>query len=349
MRKILLPISLIYHIVLKIRHKLYDWGIFKAKQFDFPVICIGNLCFGGTGNTPTTEYLINLLKGQFHVATLSRGYGRKTKGFVLADESSNYEAIGDEPYQYFRKFNDIQVAVDEDRVDGVQKLINQTNPPEIILLDDAFQHRKIQAGLNILLTDYNCLYSEDFLLPAGTLRDIRSAAQRADIIVVTKSPEKLSDKEFENLKARLKPNESQKIFSSYMVYSNLIPLNEAAKIINPNDADCAIALCGIAKPTPFIEETKKRFVQVKELIFSDHHDFSKGDMEKIAKAFETFGKQNAIIVTTEKDASRLMKNSYLCQFNNLPIFALPIEVRFHQEEAFNSEIDTYVRRNTQNR
>lgn len=349
MRKILLPISLIYYIVLKIRHKLYDWGIFKAKQFDFPIICIGNLCLGGTGKTPMTEYLINILKGRFRVATLSRGYGRKTKGFVLADESANYEAIGDEPYQYFRKFNDIQVAVDENRAEGVQKLINQANPPEAILLDDAFQHRKIRAGQNILLTDYNCLYSEDFLLPAGTLRDIRSAAKRADIIIVTKSPEKLSDKEFEIIKAKLIPTENQKVFSSYMVYGELIPLNEIAKSIHPSEAACAIALCGIAKPAPFVEEIKRRFFQVKELIFSDHHDFSADDMEKIIKTFETFGKQNAIIVTTEKDASRLMKNSYLCQFNNLPIFTLPIKVRFHQEDAFNSEIDTYVRRNTQNR
>ena len=349
MRKILLPISLIYYIVLKIRHKLYDWGIFKAKQFDFPIICIGNLCLGGTGKTPMTEYLINILKGRFRVATLSRGYGRKTKGFVLADESANYEAIGDEPYQYFRKFNDIQVAVDENRAEGVQKLINQANPPEAILLDDAFQHRKIRAGQNILLTDYNCLYSEDFLLPAGTLRDIRSAAKRADIIIVTKSPEKLSDKEFEIIKAKLIPTENQKVFSSYMVYGELIPLNEIAKSIHPSEVACAIALCGIAKPAPFVEEIKRRFFQVKELIFSDHHDFSADDMEKIIKTFETFGKQNAIIVTTEKDASRLMKNSYLCQFNNLPIFTLPIKVRFHQEDAFNSEIDTYVRRNTQNR
>ena len=349
MRKILLSISLIYHIVLKIRHKLFDWEILKAQQFDFPIICIGNLCLGGTGKTPMTEYLINKLKGRKRVATLSRGYGRKTKGFVLANASANCETIGDEPFQYFRKFNDIQVAVDEDRTEGVQNLISQSNAPEVILLDDAFQHRQIQAGLNILLTDYNCPYTEDYLLPTGTLRDIRSAAKRADIIVVTKSPEKLSDKEFENLKVRLKPNESQKIFSSYMVYGEFIPLNEAAKTINPNNADCAFALCGIAKPEPFVEEIKSRFGEVKELVFGDHHDFSASDMEKIAKAFETFGNRKAIIVTTEKDASRLMKNSYLCQFNNLPIFALPIEVRFHQEDAFDSEIDTYVRSNTQNR
>ena len=349
MRKILLPISIIYHIVLKIRHKLFDWGILKARQFNLPIICIGNLCLGGTGKTPMTEYLINLLKGRYRVATLSRGYGRKTKGFVLADASASYEAIGDEPFQYFRKFKDIQVAVDENRAEGVQNLISQSNAPEVILLDDAFQHRQIQARLNILLTDYNCLYSEDFLLPAGTLRDIRSAAQRADIIVVTKSPEKLSDKEFQNLKARLKPTENQKVFSSYMVYGELIPLNETAKSINSDDADCALALCGIAKPEPFLNHVKSRFGEIKELVFGDHHDFSAGDMEKISKAFETFGSRKAIIVTTEKDASRLMKNSYLCQFNNLPIFALPIEVRFHQEDAFNSEIDTYVRSNTQNR
>lgn len=349
MRKILLPISSIYHIVLKIRHKLFDWGILKAQRFDFPIICVGNLCLGGTGKTPMTEYLINLLKGQFRTATLSRGYGRKTKGFVLADDTANCEALGDEPMQYFRKFKDIQVAVNEDRVDGVQRLINQDNPPEVILLDDAFQHRQIQAGLNILLTDYNCLYSEDFLIPTGTLRDIRSAAQRAEIIVVTKTPETLSDNDFKALKTRLKSNGDQKLFTSYIVYGDLIPLNESAKNINPNEAGCAIALCGIAKPKPFVEEVKSRFENVKELIFSDHHDFSEGDIKKIIKTCKDFGKRNAIIVTTEKDASRLMKNSYLCQFNNLPIFALPIEMHFHQEEAFNSEIDTYVRRNTQDR
>lgn len=349
MRKLLLPISLVYHIVLKIRHKLFDWGILKAKRFDFPIICIGNLCLGGTGKTPMTEYLIKLLKGKFRTATLSRGYGRKTKGFVLADATANCETIGDEPMQYFRKFKDIQIAVDEARADGVQRLISQGNPPEIILLDDAFQHRQIQAGLNILLTDYNCLYTEDFLVPTGTLRDIRSASQRADIIVVTKAPGKLSDKEFDTLKRRLKPSKNQKVFTSFMIYGDLIPLNGTAKNINPNDADCAIALCGIAKPKPFVEQVRNRFGEVKELIFSDHHDFSVGDIEKIVKTYETLANQNVIIVTTEKDASRLMKNSYLCQSNNLPIFALPIEVRFHQEEAFNSEIDTYVRGNTQNR
>lgn len=349
MRKILLPISSIYHIVLKIRHKLFDWGVLKAQRFDFPIICVGNLCLGGTGKTPMTEYLINLLKGQFRTATLSRGYGRKTKGFVLADDKANCETLGDEPMQYFRKFKDIQVAVDEDRSDGVQRLLCQVNPPEVILLDDAFQHRQIQTGLNILLTDYNCLYSEDFLIPAGTLRDIRSAAQRAEIIVVTKAPETLSDNDFKALKTRLKPNGDQKVFTSYMVYGDLIPLNETAKNINPNEADCAIALCGIAKPKPFVEEVRNRFGEVKELIFSDHHDFSAGDLEKIIKTYEGFGNRNAIIVTTEKDASRLMKNFYLCQFNNLPVFALPIETHFHQEETFNSEIDTYVRRNTQDR
>ena len=349
MRKILLPISSIYHIVLKIRHKLFDWGILKAKRFDFPIICIGNLCLGGTGKTPKTEYHIKLMESQFRTATLSRGYGRKTKGFVLADATANCETIGDEPMQYFRKFKDIQIAVDEARADGVQRLISQGNPPEVILLDDAFQHRQIQAGLNILLTDYNCLYTEDFLVPTGTLRDIRSAAQRADIIVVTKAPGKLSDKEFHTLKTRLKPSEYQKIFTSFMVYGDLIPLTEIAKNTSPNNAKCAIAFCGVAKPVPFVEQVRSRFGEVKELIFSDHHDFNVGDIEKIVKTYETLANQNAIIVTTEKDASRLMKNSYLCQFNTLPVFALPIEMHFHQEEAFNSEIDTYVRRNTQNR
>ena len=195
MRILLFPIALLYHIVLTIRHKLYDWHVLKTTQFEKPVICVGNLNLGGTGKTPHIEYLIELLKDQYSVATLSRGYGRKTKGFKLAEGSSTYEEVGDEPLQYYKKHPEILVAVDADRVNGVRKLLIREKSPEAILLDDAFQHRSINAGLNLLLTEYENLYTNDFIFPAGTLRDVKSAAKRAQIIVVSKSPKELDEEE----------------------------------------------------------------------------------------------------------------------------------------------------------
>ena len=231
MRILLLPIALAYHIVLTIRHKLYDWHILKSTRFEEPVICVGNLNLGGTGKTPHTEYLINLLKDNYHVATLSRGYGRKTNGFKQAENTSTYEDLGDEPMQYFKKFPDIQVAVDEDRVDGVRKLLKSEITPEVILLDDAFQHRRIEAGLNILLTEYQRLYTDDYLFPTGTLRDVRSAAKRADFIVVSKAPKDLKEDEKRQIINKLKPTEKQKVFFSYLEYNHLQPLKEKAKMV----------------------------------------------------------------------------------------------------------------------
>ena len=210
MRILLLPISFLYHIVLTIRHKLYDWHILKATRFEKPVICVGNLNLGGTGKTPHTEYLISLLKDDYHVATLSRGYGRKTKGFKLAESISTCEDLGDEPLQYFRKFPNLLVAVDEDRVDGTRKLLCSPNRAEVVLLDDAFQHRPIKAGLNILLTEYQHLYCDDFLFPTGTLRDVRSAAKRAQIIIVSKSPKCLREEDKKRVINKLKPEENGK-------------------------------------------------------------------------------------------------------------------------------------------
>ena len=229
MRILLLPISLIYHIVLTIRHKLYDWHILRTTRFEKPLICVGNLNLGGTGKTPHTEYLINVLKDHYRVATLSRGYGRKTKGFKRAETTSTYEDLGDEPLQYFKKFPEIQVAVDEDRVNGVRKLLMSNNASEIILLDDAFQHRSIKAGLNILLTEYQHLYCDDLLFPAGTLRDVKSAARRANLIVVSKSPKELKEAEKQQIINKLKPSTEQKVYFSYLEYAPLQPLNEKAK------------------------------------------------------------------------------------------------------------------------
>ena len=348
MRILLLPISLFYHIILTIRHKLYDWHILKKTQFEKPVICVGNLSLGGTGKTPHTEYLINILRDSYRVAVLSRGYGRKTKGFKMADNQCTYEDLGDEPMQYFMKFPGIMVAVDEDRVDGTRKLLYSPNNAEVVLLDDAFQHRPIRAGLSILLTEYQHLYCDDLLFPAGTLRDVRSAAKRAHIIVVSKSPKDLTEAEKQRIIKKLKPYTLQKVFFSYLEYNDLQPLNEKAKQTPDENADAVLAFCGIANPKPFVEELKKRYKTVDFLPFPDHHAYTENDVKAIRKRFENLGSEKKIIVTTEKDAARLTKSPYLCQFEDVPLYDLPVMVRFHEEEKFNEEILKYVRENPYN-
>ena len=345
MRILLLPISLVYHIVLSIRHKLYDWHILQSLRFEYPIIGVGNLNLGGTGKTPTVEYLVRLLKENYRVATLSRGYGRKTKGFQQADGQSTSETIGDEPLQYFHKFPDIQVAVDEDRIEGVEKLIIGKETPDVILLDDAFQHRRIKAGFNILLTEYQHLYCDDFLFPAGTLRDIKSAAKRADVIVVTKSPKALDEEEQRQIIGKLKPREHQKVFFSTIEYAPLTPLNESAQRYSAEHADSVLAFCGIANPKPFVEELRKHYKSVDFLPFADHHAYTESDIKAILKRFENLGEGNKIIVTTEKDAARLTNSPYLCEFENAPLYDLPVVVRFHEEKKFNETILNYVRQN----
>ena len=346
MKILLLPISLLSHIVLTIRHKLYDWNILKSTRFEKSVICVGNLNLGGTGKTPHTEYLVNLLKDTYRVATLSRGYGRKTKGFKQAESTSSYEDLGDEPLQYFRKFPDIQVAVGEDRVDGVRKLIRSPYYPEVVLLDDAFQHRSIKAGLNILLTEYQHPYCDDFLFPVGTLRDVKSSAKRAHVIVVSKSPKTLNEDEKQQMVDKLKPTEKQKVFFSYLEYNDLQPLNEEAKRGPIENADAVLAFCGIAHPQPFVDELRERYQTVDFLTFADHHPYTENDVTAILKRFENLNVEKKIIVTTEKDAARLTNSPYLCQFERTPLYDLPVTVRFHEEEKFNEEILKYVRENS---
>jgi tetraacyldisaccharide 4'-kinase len=345
MRILLLPITFLFHIVLAIRHKLYDWHLLKTTRFENPVICIGNLKLGGTGKTPLTEYLIRLLKNDYQVATLSRGYGRRTKGFKLAEASSTYNDLGDEPLLYFKKYPGIQVAVDEDRVDGVTQLLREQGT-NVVLLDDAFQHRSISAGLNILLTEYQHLYTDDYLFPAGTLRDVRSAAKRADIIVVSKAPKDLSEEEKRQITNKLNTSNNQKVYFSYLEHAALQPLNEAAETFSPEKADGAFAFCGIGNPKPFVEELKRRYHTVDFLPFGDHHDYKENDMKAVFNWFEKLDGEKKIIVTTEKDAARLTNSPYLCQFERTPLYDLPVTVRFHEEEKFNEEILKYVRENS---
>jgi len=326
---------------------MYDWNILSSKQFDLPVICVGNLNLGGTGKTPHTEYLIRLLKDEFRVATLSRGYGRKTKGYLLADSDDTADELGDEVMQYLTKFPGILVAVDEDRVEGVEKLLQSPDPPQVILLDDAMQHRSIRAGLTILLTEYQHLYTDDYLVPAGSLRDVKSAARRADIIVVSKAPAKLSESEKAAVIERLKPESRQRVFFSYLEHEKLRPMNDSAqRIIADNSSiDSALLFCGIAHPEPLVNEMKSKFNSLDVVPFADHHPYRSDDIERIKQRYDRLPGEKKIIVTTEKDYARLIKNPYLCHFDSVPLFVAPVRVHFHQEDSINNEIKSYVRKN----
>lgn len=342
MRVFLYPLSLIYSFVLYIRHRLFDINLLRSKSFDIPIICVGNLSFGGTGKTPHTEYLIRLLSKSMKVAVLSRGYGRSTKGFVLAHEGVTHEEIGDEPLQYFTKFPDIIVAVDENRVEGVRRLMDMDIKPDVILLDDAFQHRRIKPGYNILLTDYHSLYSKDHLTPVGNLRDIKSEARRANVIIVTKCPVVIDPYTKRNIIESLKPKPYQKVLFSHISFDDLEPLNETAKAKDLAQCRSIFMFCGIANPYPLEDYLKRKTNTLSTIIFNDHHSFTKENINAILEGFNNVIGKNKIAVTTEKDAMRLTNSLNL--FENIPLFSIPIKVRFHEDDGdiFNKEIIDYV-------
>lgn len=345
MKILLYPISLLYYLVLLIRHKLYDWGILKSKSYNIPNICVGNLNLGGTGKTPHIEYLVRLLSDKYNVAVLSRGYGRDTKGYLLANENHTHHDIGDEPLQYLKKFNNIRIAVDEDRCEGMNRLLQEENPPQIILLDDAYQHRKIKPGLNILLTDYYNLYKNDRLVPAGNLRDIKKAADRAKIVVVTKSPSVITSyyrRDVENI-LKLKPH--QKIFYSYIEYQEFQPLSKTSYNIDVKDAKTVLLVSGIANTYSLTDYLKRKYNTISKIEYNDHHNFTEKDIDLIIKKYNNLIGKNKIIVTTEKDAMRLINSSLISKFDDIPVFTIPIKIKFHKENgiSFNDEILNYVK------
>lgn len=346
------PVSILYSMGVKIRNKLFDWGILHSHLFSLPLICIGNLTVGGTGKTPHTEYLIRLLQKEFKVATLSRGYKRKTRGFVLASPSSTAREIGDEPYQMARKFPDITVAVDADRREGIT-LIQQEHPDtEVILLDDAFQHRYVKPGLSILLTDYNRPAYQDLPLPAGRLREPLKGKERADIVIVTKCPANLSGTEQKEIKEKLQLRPEQDLFFTTMKYGKLYPLfSDTAK--RPLDSlekqEEILLLTGIASPDSLVKTLRTHCEKVCLLAFPDHHAFDRRDLQKLAKMFGQLTKGRRMIVTTEKDAARLTAYK-LDESIREHLYILPIEVEFlnKEETTFNLKIIEYVRKNPRN-
>lgn len=328
-RKILFPIVPIYYLITWFRNKLYDSGIKKSTSHNLPVVCVGNLSVGGTGKTPMIEYLIKVLKEDYKVATLSRGYKRKTEGYQLADNNATAESIGDEPFQFYSKFKDeITVAVDSDRRNGIENLKQQN--PGVILLDDAFQHRKVKAGLNILLTTYANPYFKDIVLPTGDLREPKSGAKRADIIVVTKCPNNLSEKEKAKIIKRITPNANQYVFFSAIAYSEMLFSAEKSKSID--DLNNFTLVTGIANASPLVDFLKSKNLNFQHLNFKDHHDFTKEDISVFEK--------KELIVTTEKDFMRLKQYDALKH----KLFYIPISISIDDAPKINELIRDFVKR-----
>ena len=341
-RYLLLPISWIYGGIIWLRNKLYDRNILKSVSFNFPLICVGNLATGGTGKTPMTEYLIRLLKNDYKTATLSRGYKRKTTGFAIADTGTTALEIGDEPMQFHQKFPDVTIAVGEERVVAIPQLLHERPETELIILDDAFQHRQVKAGLNIILTDCRNLYTRDFILPAGDLRDVRSSSKRADIIIVTKCKPDLSETEKNAIVAEINPAPYQTVYFTSILYGKSYHLF-TKKIIDIS-ADCGILLvCGIANPAPLKTHLEKHADSYDMLRYADHHIFHSNDLKDIKQQFEKINSANKIVLTTEKDAVRLEK--FETELKDFPIYVVPIEhtFMFNAAAAFSTQIMTFIK------
>ncbi|RZK57064.1 MAG: tetraacyldisaccharide 4'-kinase [Pedobacter sp.] len=329
LRLFLLPFSVIYGFIILIRNKLYDWGIFKSTKFDLPVICIGNLVIGGAGKTPTTEYLVRLL-ADYKMAILSRGYGRETKGFLLADENSTAKTIGDEPMQYFRKFKDITVAVCEDRVFGINQLKNNH---DVILLDDAYQHRAVKAGFNLLLFDYASTQKFQFLLPAGNLREPWSNYNRAQAVLVTKTPLPLNMVDQIEVRRKIDTRIDQRISFSSIKYGNLVHLHtdETEEITAGN---VIFLLTAIANPKPLEGYLAQFSKEILKFEYPDHHNFSSENINNLITAFYNHPGKQKIIITTEKDSQRLLDYNFADLLLNLPIYYLPIEIELAPKDKF---------------
>lgn len=327
LRKILYPFSILYDVVTSVRNFFFDKGVFKSKSYDLPVLAVGNLCVGGTGKSPMIEYLIRLLKEKFQVATLSRGYRRKSEGFQLGNQTSTADDLGDEPMQFHQKFSDIKVAVDADRQNGISQLMKKVSP-DVILLDDAFQHRKVTAGFYVLLTKFDSLFVDDLILPAGNLRESKRGAKRADVIIITKCPKGLSLEEQTKIRNKLNPLPSQQVFFTCISYAKDVRGNNETKCLTSLNNLNFTLVTGIANPKPLVQYLNNLNLNFEHISYKDHHNFSDKELNELSK--------KQIIITTEKDYMRL-KDS----LSN--VFYLPIVTEFlNDKDVFDKKVLSFV-------
>lgn len=341
LRLLFFPVSVLVWCYLYLRNKCYDWGWFKSSTFNLPIICIGNLSVGGTGKSPMTEYLLELLLPKYPVAVLSRGYKRKSKGYLLASETSTALELGDEPIQFYKKFPQAAIAVGEERIEAIPQILQDRPHTKLIILDDAFQHRAIKPGFNIILTDFANPYWHDFYLPTGDLRDNKRSAKRADIIIVTKCPETITEEQQKEYLKHINPTHVQKVFFTKIAYG--VPYHIRTKQTFTLSKEVEVLLvCGIANPLPLkmhIEENAATYFERK---FDDHHIFSIDDWKDIEEKFAQLDAAQKIILTTEKDAVRLEKFGGI--LDKSPVYVLPIKHKFlfEQEKAFEAAIQYFI-------
>lgn len=319
---LLLPFSLLYQAATAVRNRLYDRGVKPSVEFEVPVISVGNLALGGTGKTPMIEYLVRLMGTEFHIATLSRGYGRKTKGFRTATDDDDAGTLGDEPMQFYRKFRSrIVVAVGEERALAIPLILHEYPDTNLILLDDAFQHRRVRPAFQILLTDYHHLFVHDHVLPAGRLRESRKGARRADVIVVTKCPARLGEDEMIAIQSSIHRYSQKPVFFSGIAYRNIAPVRESS----PYKPAKIVLLSGIANPDPMREHLEANFEVVRHFQYRDHHSYSTTDLETVCRAAAA---AEAAVVTTEKDLMRIDKGVF--HSRSIPLYYLPIDLEFRK-------------------
>jgi len=343
-RLLLSPFSLIYGTVISIINMFYQIGLLKASKFSVPVIGVGNLSIGGAGKTPHIEYLIEMLKDYLDIATLSRGYKRQTQGFRFVTNEDTALTSGDEPLQYRRKYQDIVVAVGENRAYAIPQIIQRYPQIQAVLLDDAFQHRGVEPGLNILLTAYDTLFTDDYLLPAGRLREWRSGYERANIIVVSKCPTHLSEADKERITGKIKPKSYQNIYFSHYEYGYPYSFYQMNNRISLDKELDVILLSAIANTDYLYNYLYKEVKSIHEIEYADHHIFDKHDIEKIMKVYGNNESKRKIIITTEKDAMRLEMHRELFLKSGIPVFILPAKVAFHFEEGekFNADVKKFL-------
>lgn len=346
-RLLLFPFSILYGLVVILRNLAYDFGIFKSQKFKLPVISVGNLSVGGSGKSPMTEYLVRLLKDKYKIATLSRGYGRKTSGFLYVDTNSLSSESGDEPLQFKRKFRDITVAVCENRTEGILRL---EKDHELIILDDAFQHRSVKPGLNILLFEYSTLFKQQWLLPTGDLREPLWAINRADIVVISKCPEKMNTEQQNAIRGKFS---TDRLFFSFLKYGNLKSFceNIPDRSLNSiNQKSRVILLTGIANAAPLLAELASYGPELIHHQYPDHHQFSDKNIAKLVNEFNELIGDDNMIITTEKDAQRLRMTGIIEQLKDLALYYLPVEAAFKESEVtrFNNLIEEYASKSTGN-